>query len=63
MAYSFVRKDFPHARRELQQVEVFPMGTVGRPLVSAAPAQANYIIEYCIKLIIPRRYRANNSTQ
>ena len=39
------------------------MGTVGRPLVSVSSAQANYSIEYCIKLIIPRWYRANNSTQ
>ena len=64
IAYSFlVRKDFSHEGRELQQVEAFPVGTVGGPLVSAAPAQANYITDYCIQIIIPRRYRANNSTQ
>ena len=30
ITYSFlVRKDYSHAGRELQQVEVFPVGTVG----------------------------------
>ena len=33
-----------HAGRELHQVETFPVEIVGGPLVSAAPAQANYII-------------------
>ena len=40
--YSFlvVRKDFSHAGRGQQQVEAFPVGTVGGLLVSAVPAQA-----------------------
>ena len=29
----------------------------------SAPAQANNIIDYCIQIIIGRRYRGNNSTQ
>ena len=37
-----------HAGRELQQVEASPVGIVGGPLVSAAPAQANYIIHHQI---------------
>jgi len=37
-----------HAGRELQQVEASPVGIVGGPLVSAAPAQANYIIYHQI---------------
>ena len=37
-----------HAGRELQQVEASPAGIVGGPLVSAAPAQANYIIYHQI---------------
>ena len=48
ITYSFlVRKDYSHAGRELQQVEVFPVGTVGG-IVFATPTQANSIIEYCI---------------
>ena len=34
---------FSHAGIELQQVEALPVGTVGGPLVSAAPAKATYI--------------------
>ena len=37
-----------HAGRELQQVEASPVGIVGGPLVSAAPAQAIYIIYHQI---------------
>ena len=37
-----------HAGRELQQVEASLVGIVGGPLVSAAPAQANYIIYHQI---------------
>ena len=52
---------------QLQQIEAFPVGWWGvgggGDRVSAAPAQAKYIIEYCIWIIIPRRYKANNSTQ
>ena len=50
ITYSFlVRKDYSHAGRELQQVEVFPVGTVGGGgIVFATPTQANSIIEYCI---------------
>ena len=48
MAFSsVVRKDLSHAEINLQQVEAFPMGTMGA-IVSAVPVQANYIIEYCI---------------
>ena len=45
---SHVRKDFSYTERELLQVEAFPIRTVGGPLVSEAPAQDNYITEYCI---------------
>ena len=48
IAYSFlVRKDFSHAGRELQQVDVFPVRTVGGHCFCNS-AQANNIIEYCI---------------
>ena len=50
-----------HPGRKLQQVEAFPVGQ-GEGIVCAAPVQANYIIEYCIYIIIRRRYRAHNST-
>ena len=46
--YSFVvRKDLSHTGINLQQVEAFPMWTIGT-IVSAVPAQANNIIDYCI---------------
>ena len=37
-----------HAGRELHQVETFPLKIVRGPLVSAAPAQDNYIIGHRI---------------
>ena len=45
---SMMRLVVLHAGRELQQVEASPVGIVGGPLVSAAPAQANYIIYHQI---------------
>ena len=44
IAFSFlVKEDFSHTGRELQQVEAFSLRTVGGPLVSEAPAEANHI--------------------
>ena len=52
----YLHKDFLSCKERLftcrektaTEVEVFPMGIVGGQLVSAAPAQANYITEHCI---------------
>ena len=46
--FFLVRKDFSYTGRELLQVEAFPIRTTGGPLVSEAPAQYNYVTEYCI---------------